>query len=1215
MVIYDKNNNVILDIPVDDTSYRYRAIRQGDKVYLYFSLTEHVEIPVYSYINYQGQRYTLWKPENLTKNGERNLEYTVEFGGWWELLNRTKYKFLSGKPHKLKFPLTGTPRLFLQLLVDNLNLHDSGWALGTCIEGSEKAMAFDHENGMEVINRFADEWNTEFEFISKTINFGKVERFKDDPLPLSYGKGNGFKTGGGRQTQGEKAPVTILYVQGGERNIDVSAYGSSTLLLPKNQILEYQGRKYKTDQDGMFITRADRDLVDYSEDSYDASNIYPSRVGTVSEVITVDPEKNIYNIKDSSIPAALDYSQCRIAGEKATIIFQSGILISKEFDLEQTDDALTGYIHAERRFKIVPQDIDGTTMPNETSKPAVGDKYAIFKISLPDAYVCDNISQSGASWDMFREAVRYMFENEDENFTFTGELDGIWAKKKWSEIAAKVEPGCYIQFSDNQFQPEGILIRITSVKDYINKPHAPEIELSNTPVAGFVSSELGKLEGNEVKDEERYNSSLFYTKRSWRDVKETQKMMFDPDGSFKQEYTAALLAEFGHLVIGMKSQQMDLIGVKFIPNADNNANSFKSTAGKLVHFTIKETPTEWTIPASSHNLSSSLYYYVYAKCNRTTSTGSIHVTNQQIKFDSDSTYYYFWIGTLNTPEDNVRSWLPLFGYTEIAGQSITTGIIKDKLAKLVIDLVNAHITAKDGATISGKILFGEGSSGLDNVAEWPAAKQDITNAKNSASQANQSVSNLGDYVDGAFADGIIEESEAKAIEKYINTVKTDKATVEATYNKLYVNTYLTGTAKSGLLNAKVTLFGAIDNLQSAINSAIADGRTTVAEKNNVDSKFSLFNSAMSSFNTAVETANKAIQDKLKEYADNASGVPDSFKNEMAQRLGYANYAALEAAADASNTIIKNGKINTTLIEATAIITSRLIADAIKANSLDVNGNFLVDKEGKATMVEGAIGPWKVSSKGLTARFTDWNNSPKMAMMNNDSYSTASKTFAMGLSLSMLAKNARVSFTSNTAGTVPGNAYRDYTGYSRVHNLFSDCENVSDKKTTMVIESMGAAKGNTALALIGALQVTGGITSLENISRDYFLCGGGPKYRRILFSKNNHTVYLPSTDDILGYFGKLPEITGEGTIQGGNPYHGIDNSWFTFEIFYAPWASSLLTVRGSSSGNGDYSSISGTPLYSGRDQYSYGQFTLNPGEFAIVSLINRYWFVLHKGKGW
>lgn len=43
MIIYDKSDNLLLDIPVDDTSYRYRAIRQGDKVYLYFSLTEHVD--------------------------------------------------------------------------------------------------------------------------------------------------------------------------------------------------------------------------------------------------------------------------------------------------------------------------------------------------------------------------------------------------------------------------------------------------------------------------------------------------------------------------------------------------------------------------------------------------------------------------------------------------------------------------------------------------------------------------------------------------------------------------------------------------------------------------------------------------------------------------------------------------------------------------------------------------------------------------------------------------------------------------------------------------------------------------------------------------------------------------------------------------------------------------------------------------------------------
>ena len=54
MIIFEKTGKILLDIPVDDTSYRYRAIRQGDKVNLVFSLTEHVEIPVYSYVDYQG---------------------------------------------------------------------------------------------------------------------------------------------------------------------------------------------------------------------------------------------------------------------------------------------------------------------------------------------------------------------------------------------------------------------------------------------------------------------------------------------------------------------------------------------------------------------------------------------------------------------------------------------------------------------------------------------------------------------------------------------------------------------------------------------------------------------------------------------------------------------------------------------------------------------------------------------------------------------------------------------------------------------------------------------------------------------------------------------------------------------------------------------------------------------------------------------------------
>lgn len=74
------------------------------------------------------------------------------------------------------------------------------------------------------------------------------------------------------------------------------------------------------------VTRADRPLANHNEDSLDCTHIYPSRVGTVSEVITVDAENHLYDIIDSSIPDNLDYSACRHTGETTTLIFQSGVM-------------------------------------------------------------------------------------------------------------------------------------------------------------------------------------------------------------------------------------------------------------------------------------------------------------------------------------------------------------------------------------------------------------------------------------------------------------------------------------------------------------------------------------------------------------------------------------------------------------------------------------------------------------------------------------------------------------------------------------------------------------------------------------------------------------------------------------------------------------------------------------------------------------------------
>jgi hypothetical protein len=685
MRIYDKTGEVLLDIPVDDDSYRYRAIAQAKKVELRYSLVDHVELPTGAYIEYQGERYTLWYPSDFKKEGTRVFDYTVTFGGNEEILKKYKYKLLADKPYKLKFVMTATPGMFMELLVDNLNLYDSGWTVGTVIEAPEKLLSFNHEKCWAVLGRLAEEFDTEFEIVGKTINLRKVEYYKDAPLKLSYGKGNGFLPGVGRANQGDNLPVEILYVQGGERNIDYSAYGSQTLLLPKSQELSYQGRRYKTDKDGMYVTRADKPLSSYNEDSYDASDIYPSRVGTVSETDTEPGEDTdgnevtFYNFYDSSIPDNLNLEDCLIAGQTMTVIFQTGRLAGREFDVK--------YVHDGRKFEIVSSEQDGMDLPNSSLYPEVGDKYAVFNISLPAAYVCDNATKTGASWDMFREAVRYLYEREERQFTFSGELDGIWAKKNWLAIGAKLVPGGYVDFSDPQFQPDGILIRITGVRDYINRPHSPELELSNTPVGGFLSDELGKLESEEVTNETRHKQAVSFTLRRWRDAVEMQGML---ERAFKDYGKGQAMSWLRTMSVLVGHESLQFRFVNRIPTADGQAvtevdhaftydgqrRTLTTPAGILQHVTLGIDSL-----APSHKVTEYKYWnmaaytspylgddteamYLYARCAKSGSSGSFLLSKEPMDLD-DGSYYNLLCGALSTEVDGQRSFSTLYGFSEI----------------------------------------------------------------------------------------------------------------------------------------------------------------------------------------------------------------------------------------------------------------------------------------------------------------------------------------------------------------------------------------------------------------------------------------------------------------------------------------------------------------------------------------------------------------------
>ena len=998
MIIYNNVGNKVLEIEVDDNSYRNRAVMGDHSLTLYYSLPEHVEIPVGSYCEFQGETFTLKRPENFKMKHKRLFEYTVLFDP--PEANAKVWKFRNPVDGRLKFSLTAKPHEHLQMFVDNMNRRDKGWTVGECIDGVETLIAYDHDFCIDALTRMASTFKTEYEFTGKRVSLRKIEYNKSNPLPLSYGRGNGFKPGVGRSNTGDNPPTEILFVQGGTDNIDPSKYGSSELLLPKNQTLAYDGehfededgfiaknaRRYVVDEAGLSIRRDDKQLSSLAEDSLDCSEIYPKRVGTVSTVVAVDEKNNFYDIVDTSIPSSLNYEECLIAGETMTVVFQTGMLAGREFEVKYYHNAVKG--KAARRFEIVPADIDGQTMPNTTFAPKSGDKYAVFKCMLPTAYICDNATKTGASWDMFRAAVKHLFDNEDLKFTFTGELDGIWSKKDWVNIGGRIKLGGYIRFSDDQFQKDGVLVRITGIKDYINKPHSPVIELSNTTVSGSVSSTLNDLKSEEVIVDDLHRDAIQFTKRRFRDAKETISML---EEALLDNFTNSInpiAVQTMSMLVGDESLQFRFVNSKTSPVPvthrivyDNETKQLTAEAGIIQHMTLGINTV-----SASHKVSEYKFwdmtaytsavlddgkkkYYLYAKVSKTAQTGVFILSENAIKLEGVSGFYHLLVGVLNSEYNEERSFVTLYGFTEILPGRITTDKIVSTDGNTYFDLLKG--------IISGQIKFKSGSSGLYELDEWEAVNGLITQAQNtanaaveSAKNANIAVGDLNDYVDGAFADGIITEAEAKAIEKYINTVNNTKAAVEAAYNKLYTNAYLTGTAKTGLLNAKVTLMGSIENLISAINSAIADGRTTVTEKNNVDNKYATFNSAYADFNTAVEAANKAIQDTLKGYSDSvlntANAAVESAKNAIAKDLGYANFDDLAKKAAANETIIVGGKINTTLINAELIVTAALLAKLVKVTEL-VAEHLTVTGSSK-------IAGFSVSGNGLT-------NTP----FNNDAY--------------------------------------------------------------------------------------------------------------------------------------------------------------------------------------------------------------------------------------
>lgn len=721
MIIYRPNGQVLIDVSLERESYQESSVMSSPRLVLKFVLGEYLDIPLMSYAEWRGQRYMLWRASDITKQSSREYHYSVSLFGYAEMLKGIKYKFMSDADGsaKVKFPLVGKPILFLEVLISNLNKVDNGWRLGSVIDAADKTIAFNHEDCYSVLGRLAEEFKTEWHIEGKTISLGKIASNESEPIILSYGKGNGIKTGMEIVSDGDKLPIGRLYVQGGEKNIDPSTYGGRTLLLPKSASLDYKGEIYRTDAKGEYVYISDA-TIGQREDSYDGTDIHPKRIGTISKVETVAKKDNSgrpyldYDIIDSSIPASLDYGRCRIAGEKAFITFQSGKLAGQSFDIEANSDSLSGYIHADRKFMLVRSERDGYMMPEPTTfYPSVGDKYIVFGVSMPSAYVSDDETKTGASWDMFREAVKYFHEGRKPKVSYNAELDGIYAQNNWGEIGAKLVVGGHVRLTD---APMGVdeLIRITSIRTDLDAPYKPKITLSNSVVSPSISTSMAKLEAEHVvrryeakEDKEDLQRSLAAALRASKDLESVLGDRFDSRISPLAIHTMQLVAGDPSLQFVFVVSKTSTQRVRHVVRYDADREILSIQSGIIRHLSIgtnvvsasrhPQDYKHWSVPKLDYAIRSDEgLLYVYARCTKISEVGQFIVSNSPMGLEDDG-YYNLLLGMLSAKP---RVFTSLYGFSELLPGRITTDRIVSQDGRTYFDLVKGEI--------GGRIVFSSG---------------------------------------------------------------------------------------------------------------------------------------------------------------------------------------------------------------------------------------------------------------------------------------------------------------------------------------------------------------------------------------------------------------------------------------------------------------------------------------------------------------------------
>ncbi len=624
-----------------------------------------LDIQIEDYITLNGIKFKVNTVPDL--NADDQLTYNITFEGpkytWHDKL------FLD--EGEAEFTYYGNAFLLMTLFLTNINEIDPGWTLGEVTDTPEKHITFSNVTCHEAILLIAEEFGLEFDNIDKEITMiPKIGR--DTALSFEYGMGNGLYNLT-RNYVSDKNVVTKVYGFGGTRNLPAG----------------YRGGKRRLTFDPGYHTN-NIELYGIKEGQYTNDEIVPEREGTATGVTYGNPSSTL---TDSSLD--FDILDAVIEGLEPKIGFTTGDLAGEEFvitDYNPTTKVITykGYVNS-----------NNIVLPNETFQAAIGDKYVLYDMDLPESYVT-------AGEDMVDdETLQYVLENSVPRVEYGGTMDPI----HYRDNSLSVAPGDRVNFKDTRLGLDAT-IRITEISyplDFILYGIITDEDAIQITIANFVTYTAQQrlrdeklIQRHEVKTIDLRSAEQ--ARRNSANLLNLRDSVIDPEGNYYTEKIKPGSIETLFLSVGAKATNFNISGVSFEPNVDGDPNSFAATAGQLIHYDLKLPDTTFVWEMAAYNITGLVdasKYYLYAKISKSTNVGTWELATDVKLAESIAGFWILQAGVLFPVLDGRRDNAITKGMVFIVGDQITAGRIKSLDESMFIDLT------------TGQMSLGNEDSGMD----------------------------------------------------------------------------------------------------------------------------------------------------------------------------------------------------------------------------------------------------------------------------------------------------------------------------------------------------------------------------------------------------------------------------------------------------------------------------------------------------------------------